>query len=46
VPDLGKALEAISKLPQWAVMLIIGYLQILMGFWLLGATMFKSKMFS
>jgi hypothetical protein len=42
--DPGKVLEALSKLPQWAVMVIVGYLQILMGFWMLGAKLFGYSM--
>src|SRR5215470_8824471 len=39
-PDVGKLLEALGKLPQWAVAIIVGNLQILVGFWMLGATLF------
>jgi hypothetical protein len=42
--DLGKVLDAISKLPQWAITMIVGYLQILFGFWMLGATLFGKKL--
>jgi len=43
-PDVGKLLEALSKLPQWALAVILGNVQILMGFWMLGATLFGYKM--
>ena len=42
--DPGKVLEALSKLPLWAVMIIVGYMQILMGFWMLGETLFGYSM--
>jgi hypothetical protein len=42
--DVGKLLEALSKLPQWAVAVILGNLQMLMGFWFLGATLFGYKL--
>ena len=42
--DPGKALEALSKLPLWAVAIIVGYLQILVGLWLLGETLFGYSM--
>jgi hypothetical protein len=42
--DPGKVLEALSKLPQWAAAVIVGYLQILMGFWILGETLFGYSM--
>ena len=42
--DAGKLLEAISKLPQWAVAMIVGYMQVSIGFWMLGATLFGHKM--
>ena len=43
-PDVGKLLEALSKLPQWAVAVMLGNVQILMGFWMLGATLFGYKL--
>ena len=43
--DLSKALEALAKLPLWAAAIVVGYGQILMGFWMLGETVFKYKMF-
>jgi hypothetical protein len=39
-------LEALSKLPQWAIAVVLGNLQILMGFWMLGATLFGKKLLS
>jgi hypothetical protein len=42
--DVAKLLEALSKLPQWAVAVVLGNLQILMGFWMLGATLFGYKL--
>ena len=42
--DVSKLLEALSKLPQWAVAVVFGNLQILLGFWMLGATLFGYKM--
>lgn len=42
--DVGKLLEALSKLPQWAVAVMLGNLQILMGFWMLGATLFGYRL--
>ena len=44
LPDVGKLLEALSKLPQWAVAVLLGNLQILIGLWMLGATLFGYKM--
>jgi hypothetical protein len=43
--DPAKALEALSKLPQWAVAVIVGYLQLLAGFWMLGAKLFGIEMY-
>jgi hypothetical protein len=43
--DLSKALEALGKLPLWAAAIVVGYVQIVMGFWMLGETVFKYKMF-
>ena len=43
LPDVGKLLEALSKLPQWAVAVLLGNLQILIGLWMLGATLFGYK---
>jgi hypothetical protein len=42
--NVGKLLEALSKLPQWAVAVVLGNLQILMGLWMLGATLFGYKL--
>jgi hypothetical protein len=42
--DVGKLLEALSKLPQWAVAVVLGNLQILLGLWMLGATLFGYKL--
>ena len=42
--DWGKWLEALSKLPQWAVAIVMGNLQIAVGAWLLGATLFGYKL--
>jgi len=41
--DWAKLLEALSKLPQWMLAIIVGNAQILMGYWLLGATLFGQK---
>jgi hypothetical protein len=43
-PDVGKLLDALSKLPQWAVAVLVGNVQILVGFWMLGATLFGYKL--
>ena len=42
--DWGKWLEPISKLPQWAVAIVLGTLQIAVGAWLLEATLFGHRM--
>jgi hypothetical protein len=42
--DWGKWLEALSKLPQWAIAIVLGNLQIAIGLWLLGATLFGYKL--
>jgi multisubunit Na+/H+ antiporter MnhB subunit len=38
--DWAKILEALSKLPQWMLAIIVGNAQILVGYWLLSATLF------
>jgi hypothetical protein len=43
--DVGKLLEALSKLPQWAVAIMLGNVQIFLGFWMLDATLFGYKLF-
>jgi hypothetical protein len=42
--DWAKILEALSKLPQWMLAIIAGNVQILVGYWLLGATVFGYKL--
>jgi multisubunit Na+/H+ antiporter MnhB subunit len=42
--DWAKILEALSKLPQWMLAIIAGNAQILIGYWLLGATLFGYKL--
>jgi hypothetical protein len=42
--DVAKLLEALSKLPQWAIAVVLGNLQILMGLWMFGATIFGYKL--
>src|SRR5262249_23375128 len=43
LPGVGKLLEALNKLPPWAVAVLLGNLQILIGLWMLGATLFGYK---
>jgi hypothetical protein len=44
--DWAKILEALSKLPQWMLAIIVGNAQILVGYWLFGATLFGYKLWS